>query len=158
MSEKAALLEMLQRTASVPWPLALDAEHHSLGIRAHAARTPQSAAHRNHLSVRRDLHRPAAEQVVRLVGTAQAERHPDVAFRIVLGAKGKFVTLRVAPVVAQRVVAVRDLIAVGVGNAGDFPKLGGRHRTVFPGEAEDFILAAGEQVILRIRAGTRRRP
>ena len=123
MSKEGALLEMLQRTASVPWTLALDDKHGSFRICAHTAGAAQPTAHRNHLSLRCHLHRPTAKEIVRFIGTAQTQRHPDVALRIVLGAEGEFVPLGVAPVAGQRVVAVGNFIAVGIGDGVTSPQV-----------------------------------
>ena len=86
---------------------------------------------------------------MRFIRTAQSQRHPDVTVRIVLGAEREFVPLGVTPVARQRVITVRHSVTVDVGNAGNFTPSGGRHRAVLPREREDFILTAGEQMILR---------
>ena len=151
MAEEGALLEMLERTASIPWTLALDDKHRAFCIRAHAAWAAQPAAHGNHFPLRRHLHRPAAEEIVRFIRTAQAQGHPDVAFGIVLRPKGEFVTLGIAPVAGQRVVAVGDFVTVGVGDAADLAPGGGRHRAVAPREREGLVLPAGEEVKLGLR-------
>ena len=150
MSGEAALLQVLQRTAPVPGPLALGAQHDPFGIRAHPARTPQPTAHRQHPPIRAHLHGPAPEETARVIRPAQPERHPDVSLRIVLRAKGEFVAFGVPPVVGQGLVAVRDLIPIKIGDAGDLSELRDCHRAVPPGQAEDLILPARKEMILRL--------
>ena len=151
MPEEAAFLEVLQRTAAVPRTLTLRHEHDALRIGSRAARTAQPAAHRDHRPRRRHLHRPAAEQVVRLVGAAQAQRDPQVPLGIGLRGEGELVAFRIAPVARQGIVAVGRAVTVGVRDARDLAPCRRQHGAVAPCQGEDLVLTGGEEVILRLR-------
>ena len=151
MTEKSTGLEVFERTAPVPRALALDSKHHPLSVAAHAARTAQTAANRNHFTTGRHLHGPPAEQVVGFVGTAQAQRDPDVPLGIVLRSERKLVPLGIAPIVAQGVVAVGHTVRIGVGDAGDFGPTRGGHGSILPRERKNLILPAGEEVVFGAR-------
>ena len=151
MAEESTGLEVLERTAAIPRPLALDGKHDALSIAPHAARTAQTAANRNHFTTRRDLHGPPAEQVVGFVGTAQAQRDPDVPLGIVLRAEGELMPLGIAPIVAQGVIAVGHTVRIGVGDAGHIGPTRSRHRSILPRQREDLILPAGEEVVFGAR-------
>ena len=153
MAQKPTGLEVLERTAAIPRPLAFDGEHHPLGVAAHAARTTQTAANRNHLAGRRDLHGPPAKQVVGFVGTAQAQRDPDVPLGVVLRSEGELMPLGIAPIVAQGVIPVGDPIPVSVGDAGHISPTRGGHGPILPRQRKDLILPAGEELVF----GPRRR-
>ncbi len=115
---------MLEGAGTIPRSLAFDAKHGSFPVGSHSARAAQPAADRDHPAVFRNLHCPAPEQVARMIGTAQAKSHPDIALRVMLGAEGKLVPLGISPVVAQGFKAVRHTVPGGIGQAGDFTKLG----------------------------------
>ena len=84
------------------------------------------------------------------VGAAQAERHPDVALGVRLGGEGELMPLRVTPVVAERLIAVRHAVAVQVADAGDLAEGRREHRAVAPCEREDLVLTGGEEVVFRL--------
>ena len=82
---------MLERTRPVPRPLTFEAEHYTVLIRTRATRRAQATANRDRLTLWSNFNRPASKEIMRLIGAAQSERHPDVTFRIRFGAKCELV-------------------------------------------------------------------
>ncbi len=149
VAEKSALFEMLQRASAVPRSLAFDAKHHTIGVGPHARRAAEAAADRNRLPLGRDLQAPAAKELPRVIRPGQPQHHPDVPLGVVLRPERKLMPFGVAPGVAERFVAIGCAVLVGVGQLRHFAELRDVDIAVFFREAENLILPAGEQVVLR---------
>ncbi len=84
---------------AVPGALVIGVEDIAFSVHAHAAGGTYAGAGGYHFSVRSDADGPAAPVGIRSKGASEAERDPDIAVLIRLGAEGVFVVIALdAPV------------------------------------------------------------
>ena len=150
VAKEATGLQVLERAGAIPRPLALDDEHFALGISRNACWAAQATADGNHLAGGGDLDGPAAEEVVGIIGTAEAQRDPHIAFGVRLGGEGKFMAFRVAPVIRERLITISHAITVEITDAHDLAEGRRQHRAIAPRQGKDFVLPRCEEVVGRL--------